>query len=151
MQNYCKKATGNHKEKTRKIGKLIHQDKSWAIDSRIAGNKQQNEWCRRANTLSGRQEIPHHNSSQEANVFLKDYNIRDLWGNRKLADQYVTEIPEGEEWKKGSKMFLKKLWLKSSPNQRNKEIHRYRKFRPPKRWTQKDLQPGHSSAFLSVE
>ena len=29
--------------------------------------------------------------------FLKDYNIRDLWGNRKLADQYVTEIPEGEE------------------------------------------------------
>ena len=41
-------------------------------------------------------------------------NIRDLWDNIKHLNLRIIGIPEREEREWGLKMYLKKLWLKTS-------------------------------------
>ena len=38
----------------------------------------------------------------------------DLWDNIKYTNIHIIVVPGGEEGKRGSKMYLKKLWLKIS-------------------------------------
>ena len=40
-------------------------------------------------------------------------NIRDLWDNIKQANLHIIGIPEGEEKENGTKIYLKKLCLKT--------------------------------------
>ena len=49
----------------------------------------------------------------ETQMKKKRKNIRDLWDNIKHANLCIIGIPEGED-KRGLKMYLKKLWLKTS-------------------------------------
>ena len=49
--------------------------------------------------------------------------------NIKCADLSIMETPEEKKIKMGSKISLKKLWLKTSQNERKKQISRYRKQR----------------------
>ena len=40
-------------------------------------------------------------------------NIRDLWNNIKQANLYILGNPEEKKKKRGFKIYLKKLWLKT--------------------------------------
>ena len=40
-------------------------------------------------------------------------NIRDLWDNIKQTNLCIKGIPEGEKKKRGLKIYLKRLWLKT--------------------------------------
>ena len=63
-----------------------------------------------------------------------------LWANIKCVN---IGVPEGEE-RRGSKMYLKKLWLKTSQTQRRKQISRYRNTEGPK---QDEPKQAHTKTY----
>ena len=65
-------------------------------------------------------------SEQQKN--LKKMRPRDLWDNIKCTNIHIIAVPEGGE-RERSKMYLVKLWLKTSQTRRRKQISRYRNHR----------------------
>ena len=52
-------------------------------------------------------------TQSEQQTERNESTIWDLWDNIKHADLCIIEVPEGEGKRRGSKMYLKKLWLKT--------------------------------------
>ena len=59
-------------------------------------------------------EITQSEQQTESQIKKDESNIKDLWDNIKHANLHIIGIPEEKKEKRGSKMYLKKLWLKSS-------------------------------------
>ena len=59
-------------------------------------------------------EITQSEQQTESQMKKNESNIRDLWDNIKQTNLLIIGIPEEEKEKRGLKMYLKKLWLKTS-------------------------------------
>ena len=59
-------------------------------------------------------EITELEQQTETQILKNESSIRDLWDNIKHVNLHIIGIPEGEERERRLKMYLKKLWLKTS-------------------------------------